>query len=103
MGGVVELSEGGATGDGHQMRLGIDADAVHQVQVDDEAAVDAAQATAVVTATADGEIDAGIAREPDACGDVGDVDALRDERRPLVDHGVEQSPGVVIRPPPPDR
>ena len=57
----------------------------------------AAEAGAVVAAAADGEEQAVVAAEVHRRDDVGDVDAARDQPRPLVDHAVvERARRVVV-------
>ena len=55
-----------------------------------------AKSGAVVAAAADGHDDVVVAREIDRGDDVGDVGALGDERRALVDHRVVDGAGLVV-------
>ena len=60
---------------------GIDADAAHPREVDDEAVVDGAEARRAVAAAADRDVEALVAAEADGRDDVGDVGGTDDQRR----------------------
>ena len=79
-------------GAGHR----VDADPVHRREIDDQPVVDSAQPRAVVAAAADGHEDVVVAGEVDRGDDVGDVRALGDEGRVLVDHRVVDRAGLVV-------
>ena len=66
-------------------------------EVDDKAAVHAAEPGAVVRATAHGDIESSLTGDIDRGDHVGCVDALSDQTRLLVDHRVVELPsGLVI-------
>ena len=94
---VIDVAGRAAGFDAHGAARGIHAHALHHRQVDDQPVVAAAEPGAVVAAAADGEQQALLAGEVHGGDDVGDVDAARDEPRPLVDHAVvEGARGVVV-------
>ena len=76
--------------------LRIDVNALHERQVDHQAAVDRRAPRDVVTASPDGDFELSIARHLHGIGDVGQTAAAGDERRPLVDETVMDLPGFVI-------
>ena len=80
----------------HHPRRGVDRDVVHRRQIDDESVVDATQTGAVVTAAADRDPEAAVAGELNRGRDIGLVGAVRDCRRMLVDHRVEEGAGLVV-------
>ena len=53
MGRMVDVSRGAARGDAHRSVLDVDPDPAHPRQVDDQAVIDAAESSTVVTAAAD--------------------------------------------------
>ncbi len=74
----------------------VDADAVHRREIDHQPVVDGAESGAVVPAAADGDEQVVVAGEVDRGDDVGDVGALGDERRVLVDHRVVDRARLVV-------
>ncbi len=96
MGGVVDVAPGAAAADPRGARHRIDADALHRREVDHEAALAGAKAGAVVAAAADGEQQAMVAGEADGGDDIARVGTAGDQRRPLVDHGVEDRASLVV-------
>ena len=96
VGGVIDVAGRAAGLDPHGSACRIDAHALHHRQVDHQAVVATAEARAVVAAAADGDKQALVAAEVHRGDDVGDVDAARDQARPLVDHAVVKSAGGVV-------
>ena len=99
----VDLAPGGSRRRHAPCARRVDRDRVQQRQVDDDAVVDAAEAAAVVAAAADSERNVVLAREARSPSRRRRRRAARDQRRPLVDHRVEQAPGPRRRRRPPDR
>ena len=89
---------GAAAADANRARArGSTDDRVQQREVDDDAVVDAAEAAAVVAAAADREREVvRRARSAIARATSSGARAARDQRRPLVDHRVEQRPRLVV-------
>ena len=75
---------------------GSDRGAAQQRQVDDQGVVPHPQASRVVAAAPDRDLDTVLAGEPHAADDVGGVVAARDGRRVLVDHGVVDGARLVV-------
>ena len=80
----------------HRPRRGVDVDAAHLRQVDDEAAVVDRVAGHVVAAALDREQQVLLAREVDGVDDVRGAGALHDQRRLAVDQPVPDRARVVI-------
>ena len=96
VGRAVHLTPGRAALDPGGAPVGVHVDAVHRRQIDDEAALDGAETRAVVAAPADGDREVRRPRELESGRDVGGGSAAHDHRRPLVDHGVVERPGLVV-------
>ncbi len=96
VGGVVDVAPGAAAADAGGPGGGVDPDARHGREVDDEPAVAGAEAGAVVAAAADREEEAAVAGEADGGDDVAGVGAAGDEGGAPVDHGVEDGAGPVV-------
>ena len=79
-----------------ELSLGIDVQAAHGAQVEDDAAVDGAVAGQAVRAAADGEVKVRLAGEQDGAGHVGDGGRPDDHRREPVDRRVLDLAGDVI-------
>ncbi len=94
--GVVEIPEGAAALDAGGARRGVDADAFHRRQVQDQAVVAGAQAGAAVPAAPDGEEEAPLAGEIDGGDHVRDVRGADDEGGAAVDHPVIDLAGRVV-------
>ena len=92
----VDLAPGAAAAHANGARLRVDLDALQRREVDDDAVVARPQAGAVVAAAADGQEQVVVAGERDRLRDVGRARALRDQRRPLVDHGVVDLARLVV-------
>ena len=75
---------------------GLDVDAAHLRQVDDEAAVVDRVAGHVVAAALDRQQQALLAREVDRVDDVRGSSALHDQRRPAIDQPVPDRARIVI-------
>ena len=95
-GGVVDVAPGAAAVDADGAARGVDGDAVHRRQVDDERVVPHAEPGGVVRPAADGDGQVVRPGEPDAGDDVGGVAAPGHGRRPLVDHGVVDGARLVV-------
>ena len=93
---VVDIARRAARPDPNGAGRRVDPYPFHHRQVDDQPVVDAAEARAVVAAAADGDEKAVVAAEIDRCDHVGNIDALRDQQRPLVDHAVIERARLVI-------
>ena len=93
---VVDVARRAARLDANGAVRRVDADPLHHRQVDDQPVVDAAEARPVVAAAADGDEKAVVAAEVHRRDHVGDVGALRDQQRPLVDHAVVERAGLVV-------
>jgi hypothetical protein len=78
-----------STTDGRGPRLGIDDDLAQLPQVDDEAAVADAMTCDAVASSADGDRQIGLARKPESCDDIIDVERSHDQLRMPLDHPVE--------------
>jgi len=76
--------------------LGIDPDALHQPEVDDDAAVADGQPGEAVAAAAHGRLEARPAREPQRRDDVRDPGAACDQRRETVDRPVPDLALLVV-------
>ena len=84
----IDFAPGAAAANPDGAGLRIDVDVLQRREVDHDAVVARPQSGAVVTAAADGEEQVVVACERDRHGHVGRTCALRDQRRPLVDHRV---------------
>ena len=93
---VVDVPRRAARLDANGAVRRVDPHPFHHRQVDDQPVVDAAQAGAVVAAAADGDEKTVVAAEIHRGDHVGDIDALRDEQRPLVDHAVVERASLVV-------
>jgi len=71
-------------------------DALHQREVNQQAAVDRGASGDVMSAALDGEREAAVAAEADRVADVGGIPAARDHRRPLVDQPIVHPARVVV-------
>ena len=89
------LEQDSAAGAGHRRRR-IDADVVDLREIDHEPVVDRAQAAAVVAAAAYRNPKTVLDAVAHGCGDVRLVGAVRDRRRPLVDHPVVEGARLVV-------
>src|SRR5262245_33553272 len=79
-----------------RLAQGIDAQAFHRTEVDDEAALAEAMTGRIVTATAHGHAHMVLPGKVD-CGDyIGRASAAHDQRRPLVYHRIVDLPSCVI-------
>ena len=96
IGGVVEVAQFRPALDAGGAGRRIDADAIHQAQVEDHPVVAGAQARAVVPAAADGEEQAPLAGEVDGGDHVGNVGGADDERGVAVDHPVVDLARLVV-------
>jgi len=85
-----------AAADARHLRGRVDRDLVHCRQIDHEPVVDAPEAAAVVTAAAHRDAKSTVSRELDRCRDIRLVRAVRDRRRILVDHRVEEGARLVV-------
>jgi hypothetical protein len=74
----------------------VDVDALHAGQVDEDAVVADPLARDAVPAAADRQRQPALARERDRVDHVRNARAARDQRRPLVDHGVVDGARVVV-------
>src|SRR5947209_11762827 len=77
-------------------RLRIDDDLPHQPQVDDETPVADAVTRDAVAASAHGNRELRLAREPDSRSDVGDIEWPDDQLRPAGEHTVERGPRKLV-------
>ena len=91
-----EVLEQRPAADASHLRRGVDLDRVHLRQVDHEPVVDGAEAAAVVPSAPHRDPKAVLDAVAQRCSHIRLVDAVRDRDRPLVDHRVEQRPGVVV-------
>jgi hypothetical protein len=64
---------GGAAEDAGRTGIGVDVDAAHRREVDDQPVVDAAEPGSVVPAAAHGDFQPLLATEEDSCSDIGRV------------------------------
>ena len=87
-----EVAGGGARLDAGDPRLGVDADALHLREVDDDGVVDHAEVGEAVAAAAHREWKAVVAGEGDRLCDVVGVCGADDRPRPAVDREVERPP-----------
>ena len=85
----VHLAPGAAAADPNRARLRIDLDVAQQREIDHDTVVAGSQPSAVVAAAADRKQQVVVASEPHSRGHVVGVRTARDQRRPSVDHGVE--------------
>ena len=92
----IDFAPGAAAADPDGAGLRIDLDVLQRREVDDDAVVARSQAGAVVAAAADGQEQVVVACERDGHGDVVRTRALRDQRRPLVDHRVVDLARLVV-------
>ena len=88
MGGVVDVALRATGANPGSPGLGVNADAFHRRQVDDQAFVHTTKARSVVAAAPDGDGEAVVASEIDRGDHVGDVGAAGNGQWPLVDHAV---------------
>ena len=93
---VVDLAPVGSAAAPRGAPLGVDAHAVHRPQVDLEAAVDDGVARDRMAAAPHRDVQVVLARKRESGHDIGGAGTARDERRPPVDGGVEDAPGVVV-------
>jgi hypothetical protein len=77
-------------------RDGIDPEALHRGQIDDDSAIARRRAGHVVAAAAHGDYELPLAGEPQGGPDVGDAGAARDERGAAVDGTVPDSTGGLV-------
>ena len=96
MGCRVDLSPSRSALNTHGTRVGVNVDAAHRGQVDDQAAVNAAKTGAAMTASADRDGKMRVAGDLKCVRDVDDGTATNYQGRPLVDHRVVQRSGVVV-------
>ena len=87
--GSVHVAPGRAATDPNRARLRIDLDVAHQREIDHDTVVAGSQPSAVVAAAADRKRQVVVASEPHGRHNVIGVRTARDQRRPSVDHGVE--------------
>jgi hypothetical protein len=76
--------------------IGIDANTLHQREIDDKSIIDETETGTAVAATANRDSHVVLASEIDGRDDVGDVDAACDDRRSLVDHGVVDLAYLIV-------
>src|ERR1700712_2288152 len=95
MSGVVDVAVHGAALDGDRFAGRVDDDALHGLEVEHEPFT-GPEPGAVVRSAADGEVEALLTGEGDAGDDVGDVDALGDQRGSNVHPGVEDGAGALV-------
>ena len=79
------------------LAVGVDLEALHPREVDDETTVGGPVTRAAMAAAADGELEAGVAGERDDTGDVLGAGDLGDRHRPAVVSLEEDLAGVVVR------
>jgi hypothetical protein len=96
LGLVVELGQERAAVHSRHATLGIDADASHARQVDDESSVARGEARDAVSSAPDGDRELVISSEPERGEDVGDAGRPDHDRRTPVDHAVPHDPGRVV-------
>ena len=97
VGGMIDIARRATSINTNGSVRRIDTYALHQRQVDDQSVITAAKARAVVSATANGDEQSVVASELHRADDIGCIDALRDQARPLVDHAVVEAAYFVIR------
>ena len=81
LGLVVHVADQGSTLDAHRPSLRVDVNAVHQGEVEEQAAVDAREPGDRVTAAANGEEESVLAGEVDRADHVGGAGGAHDQRR----------------------
>ena len=96
VGRVVETRPLAATAGARGLRVGIDGDLLQRTQVDHETAVVGAETRGAVRTAADRQVETLAAGDLDDGGDVGGPGTADDRRRPLVDHPVEDVPGILV-------
>jgi hypothetical protein len=74
----------------------IDPQPLHRRKVNHQATFANRVSRDVVTAPTDGHKQVVVAGEVHSVHDIGDANAARDQRRPLIDHAVPDSAGIVI-------
>jgi hypothetical protein len=94
---AASTSPHGAASDAHRARLGVDRHGLERREVDHDAVLDAAEAAAVVPTAPHCEPQVVFPCEPDRGRDVLGARTTGDQRRPPVDHRVEERAGVVVR------
>ena len=85
----VDVAPGAAAADPNRARLRIDLDVAQQREIDHDTVVAGSQPSAVVAAAADRKRQVVVASEPHSRRHVVGVRTAGDQRRPSVDHGVE--------------
>ncbi len=93
--GVEIAQERASVHPGHTA-LGIDPDASHARQVDDDPAVARREARDAVAAAADGDLELLLACEPESGEDIGHAGRPNNAGRPPVDHAVPHGPRRVV-------
>jgi hypothetical protein len=93
---VIHISPGTAAFDPHRARRGIDANALHTREIDDQTIIARAKTTAIVAATTHGDEHVVIAGEMDCGDDVGDIGAPHDQARMPVNHAIIDLAGRLI-------
>jgi len=97
VGGVIDVSPRTSRFDPHGPRIGIDPNARHLGQVDDQPVLHQSEPGAVVTAAPDRGVEAVFAAEVHGRDHVRDAGALGYQSRTLVDHRVVDRPCLLER------
>ena len=93
---VVDVTPGAARLHAHRAGAGVDGDALHRREVDDEAVIHGTHAGGAVPATSDGDRETVRSTKTDRRHDVRDVAALHDHPRVAVDHAVVDPASRVV-------
>jgi hypothetical protein len=88
MRGVIHISPGTTTLNADRTRHGIDANALHTREIDDQTIIARAKTTAIVAAATHGDEHVVLAGEMDRSDDVGDIGAPHDQARMPVNHTI---------------
>jgi hypothetical protein len=88
LGGAIKVAPGGAATAGRPSLRGLDAHLVHGRKADHQPVLDRAEASEVVAATADRNLESAVATESQCASDVLGVRAPRDDGRLAVDSPV---------------
>jgi hypothetical protein len=96
LGRPVQVAQQGAAADVGEPRVGIDAHSAHAPQVDQQPALGNALAQDAVPPAGDPQLQTLASSEADRLCDIGRVEGLHDQRRPLVHHRVPGGTGGVI-------
>src|SRR5215203_3720155 len=93
---MVDVAPDGPALYSHRASIGVDVDAAHIREVDDQSAVIDGVAGDIVSAAPDGQKEPMLPREVDARDDVGGAGAARDQGRAAVDQAVADGACLVI-------